>query len=88
MVSYLSLKVSIQLISLASRELAEVKEWTVLTYQVSIQLISLASRERSVSQGSGQRIQESVSIQLISLASREGEVQSVTGDYASVFPFN
>ncbi len=67
----LRLSVSIQLISLASRE--ESKDWIdnlLKASQVSIQLISLASRER-LGESYLNRCTKRVSIQLISLASRE-----------------
>ena len=63
--------VSIQLISLTSREMTSMDDF-LNSYSVSIQLISLTSRERS-RRGSSNMYCEplSVSIQLISLTSRE-----------------
>ena len=61
--------VSIQLISLASRELRS-QIWDKMSDAVSIQLISLASREPVSRKFEGKK-GETVSIQLISLASRE-----------------
>ena len=79
--------VSIQLISLASRE-----DFSTVNYErkgvVSIQLISLASREAKTLNQPPIRLL--VSIQLISLASREWKATCRGGRVRGVprFPFN
>ncbi len=70
-------RVSIQLISLASREGVNASKSVDYKLSVSIQLISLASRESitwRLCDRSGR-----VSIQLISLASRESAVEFTEG---------
>ena len=87
--------VSIQLISLTSREgltRDKSKDFIIQVFQVSIQLISLTSRELNsfnLQAGECQKLGSPVSIQLISLTSREISGQ----DYGSIsnrgwFPFN
>ena len=78
--------VSIQLISLASRE-DEIKNANQRYPPVSIQLISLASRESNLSCSYSPHY-PSVSIQLISLASREVYGLRSCDSCLMWFPFN
>ncbi len=79
------LTVSIQLISLASRE-NSLKMGYYRIDRVSIQLISLASREKYYRETYGKP--QKVSIQLISLASREIYNAYCKNNAHFKFPFN
>ena len=83
----LSFIVSIQLVSLASRESADYTLGFCRSIEVSIQLDSLASRESHVRYPEQcERI--SVSIQLVSLASREKTRRTAPYKRSTRFPFN
>ena len=81
------LYVSIQLVSLASREFLNGEVIGSRFLLVSIQLVSLASRESDDDERVPRLIKEYVSIQLVSLASREfkdGQDQAATDFKVSI----